>query len=146
MRQVTFAMVFSGGGSEEIGPDHVRVWSSAPSAALRTSVDDGGTGWELVPGDGQDAIFHSEVRWMSGTAFDEWGTIELGAGNVIHFQTIGEGYLAPAAKDGVQHGTVMWEVTNGEGALRGATGLITSNFVVEDGAVTDYQFGVLWCP
>jgi hypothetical protein len=145
MRKVTFAMVFTGGG-EEIGPDHVRAWSTAPSASLVTSVGPGGVDDEVVAVDGQDAVFRSEVRYMGGTAFDEWGTIEFGEGNVVHFQTIGEGYLAPAAAEGVQHGTIMWEITNGEGAFDGATGLITSNFVVEGDTVTDHQFGVLWLP
>jgi hypothetical protein len=84
---------------------------------------------------------------MGHTALDEWGTIEFGDGNVLHFQTIGEGYLAPAAPEGVRHGTIMWEVTHGEGSFDGATGLITSNFVVSpDGGVTDHQYGVVWLP
>lgn len=145
MRQVRFAMVFSGGG-EEIGPGHVRAWSSAPSASLVSRVGPEGVDAELVPVDGQDAVFRSEVRYMSGTAFDEWGTIEFGEGNVLHFQTIGEGYLARAAKDGAQHGVIMWEITHGEGVFEGATGLITSNFVVDGDVVTDHQFGVVWVP
>ena len=145
MRQVRFAMVFTGGG-EEIAPGHLRVFGTAPSATLTSRVGPDGVVWELQPtGDGE-AVFRSEVKELGGTAFDEWGTIELGAGNVVHFQTIGEGYEAPAAADGVHHGVIMWEVTHGEGVFDGASGLITSNFVDEGGTVTDHQFGVLWLP
>lgn len=147
MRQVNYAMVFTGAGDDEIAPGHVRARSTAPSASLISRVGPAGLDYALVPAEGEDALFESEVKFMGGTAFDEWGTITFGAGNRIHFQTIGEGYLAPAAEQGVQHGTVMWEVTAGEGAFDGASGLITSNFMVRpNGTVDDYQFGVLWLP
>ena len=131
MRQVNYAMVFRGGG-EQVAPDHMRAWSTAPSASLTTRVGPEGIEHALVPADGEEAVFRSEVKLMGGTALDEWGTIAFGEGNVLHFQTIGEGYLAPAAREGVQHGVIMWEITNGEGAFEGATGLITSNFMMDD--------------
>ena len=49
--------------------------------------------------------------------------------------------------DGVQRGSVMWEVTGGEGRLAGAQGLITSNFTVGSrGEVVDDQFARLFVP
>ena len=146
MRRVTYAMVFTSGGEETIGPDHVRAWSTAPSASLVTRVGPAGVDYEVVTADGQAATFRSEVRFLGGTALDEWGTIELGEGNVLHFQTIGEGYVTQTATEGVGHGTIMWEITHGEGAFEGATGLITSNFVARADGVTDHQFGVVWLP
>jgi len=41
----------------------------------------------------------------------------------------------------------VWKVDRGEGQFTGATGLITSNFVVSpEGEVTDHHCGVLFVP
>jgi hypothetical protein len=48
---------------------------------------------------------------------------------------------------GLQRGAVIWEVTEGDGQLRGAQGLITSNFSVGPGGeVVDDQFARLFLP
>jgi hypothetical protein len=146
MRQVTYALQFQGGG-EEVRPGVLKASSTAQSASLRSTVGPDGVAFALEPGGGEDARFESEVRFGEGTAFDESGTITFGEGNRLHFETIGDGYLAPSAKEGVLHGVIMWRVTSGEGVFTGATGLITSNFYVDASmSVTDDQFGVLWLP
>ena len=38
--------------------------------------------------------------------------------------------LGPPAAGGFSHGVVMWAIDSGTGALAGATGAITSNFLV----------------
>jgi hypothetical protein len=43
------------------------------------------------------------------------------------------------------HGAVTWKVDGGDGQFEGATGLITSNFVLSDtGDVVDHQFGLIF--
>jgi len=58
---------------------------------------------------------------------------------------VGEGYLGPSAEPKLSHGSVIWRIEEGEGQFAGASGLITSNFLVSDaGAVTDNHFGVIF--
>jgi hypothetical protein len=53
--------------------------------------------------------------------------------------------MGPSADARYSAGAVTWKVEGGEGQFEGASGYITSNFMVtEDGEVTDYQFGVIF--
>jgi hypothetical protein len=71
----------------------------------------------------------------------EDGTITYGSAGAVTFETVGRGWVGPAARDGWMHGVVMWRVTRGSGRFAGATGLITSNFAVSrEGDVIDDQF------
>ena len=75
------------------------------------------------------------------------GTIGFGDGNTLRFSTVGSGYLAPSADPTRKQGTVMWRVEGGEGQFAGASGLITSNFFVDETfGVVDHHFGVLLLP
>ena len=144
MQPMTYAMQFRGSGTpDESGAINAK--SVASSGRLVTTVGPDGVSFALEPAGEGEALFESEVRMGEGTSFDEDGTITFGSGNRLHFRTIGEGYLAPSAAPGVSHGTVMWEITGGEGQFAGATGLITSNFFLNEALeVTDNQFGVIW--
>ena len=45
----------------------------------------------------------------------------------------------------LRHGTLMWQVTGGEGQFEHAEGRISSNLLVSDtGDVTDNQIGVIF--
>ena len=63
-----------------------------------------------------------------------------------------QGNLGPSAEPydtraGLNHGTIMWSVTEGEGAFSGATGLITSNFTFsEQGDIVDNHYVRLFTP
>ena len=83
---------------------------------------------------------------MTGdTTFDETGTITFGPGAKLHFSTVGQGFLGKSPVAGVNHGAVIWKVDRGEGKLAGATGLITSNFSVNDrGEVDDTHVGIVF--
>jgi hypothetical protein len=60
---------------------------------------------------------------------------------------VGRGVLGPSPVEGMQRGAVIWEVTGGDGRLRGAQGLITSNFTVgAGGEVVDDHFARLYLP
>lgn len=89
---------------------------------------------------GENVTFESEIV-MTGDGFDEVGTIRYGGRGSLKFNTVGVGHMAPSAVSGVNHGTVMWLVTEGDGEFSGASGLITSNFTfTEQGDVVDNQY------
>ena len=49
--------------------------------------------------------------------------------------------MALGTVSGVNHGTIMWLVTEGDGEFSGASGLITANFTFsEQGDVVDNQY------
>jgi hypothetical protein len=87
------------------------------------------------------------VTFTGETSFQEVGTIAFGDGHVLRFSTVGSGHLASGADPARRHGAAVWRVEGGEGQFAGASGLITSNFVVgEDMAVTDHHLGVIVLP
>jgi len=49
--------------------------------------------------------------------------------------------MAPSAIPGLNHGAILWNITEGDGEFSGATGLITSNFTFsEQGDVVDNHY------
>ena len=94
-----------------------------------------GTGQE-----GESVAFESEVV-LTDDGFDEVGTITYAGRGSLKFNTIGVGHLGPSPTSGVNHGTVMWSITEGDGEFNGATGLITSNFTFsEHGDLVDNHY------
>jgi hypothetical protein len=97
-----------------------------------------------------DAVkYDTEVRVTGETSFDEDGVVVLGGdADRLRISTVGQGFLAPSAEEGLHHGSVIWRVDQGEGALAGATGLISSNFMVrmETGEATESQVVALFLP
>jgi hypothetical protein len=100
------------------------------------------------PALGADASFESSVTMNNETTFGEDGTITFGDKGSLTFSTVGRGIFTPSAQEGFANGAVIWKVEDGTGALAGATGYITSNFVMNnaDGSVVDNEFGVLFVP
>ena len=88
------------------------------------------------------AVFDTQVTMTGETAFDEQGTMTFdGGGDSIRFTTLGQGYLGPSLEEGLMEGSVIWRVEGGAGRFAGATGLITSNFLMEaeSGKVAEKQ-------
>lgn len=96
----------------------------------------------------ESAEFDTEVTMTGETAFDERGTMTFAGGDSISFSTLGEGYLGPSAQAGMLQGSVIWRVDEGKGRFEGATGLITSNFVMNaaSGEVAEKQVISLFLP
>jgi hypothetical protein len=95
------------------------------------------------------AAFDTKVTMTGETAFDEHGAMMFGnEEDRIRFSTMGEGYLGPGPEEGLLEGSVIWRVEEGEGRFAGATGLITSNFVMraETGEVAEKQVISLFLP
>ena len=146
MKQTFYVMQFRGQAAPVEGsPNTLKAATRASAGTVTTKLGAGGIESSLQPTPGQEATFESEVRFTGDNAFMESGTIAFGNGNGLRFSTVGQGYLGPSPEAGVQHGSVIWQVDEGEGRLKGAKGLITSNFTVsEKGEVTDNHFGVLY--
>jgi hypothetical protein len=79
--------------------------------------------------------------------FIETGVISFGRHGALSFSTAGQGSIGPGSgtAQGLTTGAVIWRVVGGEGQFAGATGYVTSNFVVTaDGDVTDNQVAVIF--
>ena len=87
------------------------------------------------------AEFDTRVTMTGETSFDEQGTMTFDGGDSIRFSTLGAGYLGPSSEEGVLHGSVIWRIEEGTGRFADATGLITSNFLMnaESGEVAEKQ-------
>jgi hypothetical protein len=93
------------------------------------------------------AAYDTEVRVTGETSFDEDGVMTFGSGDDrVRVTTVGEGTLGPSAEEGLHEGSVIWRVESGEGRFAGASGLITSNFMVrmETGEANEQQVIALW--
>ena len=148
MRELLYALRFTGQATPVGEVGHVlKAITTAPSATLTSSVGPAGLSSALEPAAGEAATFASEVTFTGATSFQEVGTIGFGDGHWLRFSTVGSGYLAPCADPSRMHGSVTWRVDGGEGQFAGATGLITSNFFVDDQLrVVDHHFGVVLVP
>ena len=94
---------------------------------------------------GETAVLEASVQRFGDGTFVETGTIRYGAAGAITFETIGRGWVGPAAIAGSVAGGVLWRVTGGEGVFDGARGLVTSNFTVDgDGQVVDNHVARLY--
>ena len=95
---------------------------------------------------GESITFESEVV-LTGAEFDEVGTITYAGRGSLKFTTVGVGHMGPSAVSGLNHGAVIWRITEGDGEFSGATGLITSNFTFsEQGDVVDNEYVRIYTP
>jgi hypothetical protein len=148
VREVMYALQFSG-QAEEVGEvgNVLKATTSAPSSTISSTVGVEGLTGTLAPAAGDAATFTSEVTFTGETSFLETGTIGFGDRNQLRFSTVGSGYLAPSADPTRKQGTVMWRIEEGTGQFAGASGLITSNFFVDEQlGVVDHHFGVVLLP
>jgi hypothetical protein len=99
-------------------------------------------------GAGIDGVsYENRVTFTSETTFTESGRVAVGSGgDALLISTVGKGHIGPSADPSILHGAVAWRIDGGEGALEGASGLITSNFQLqpETGDLTDYQVAVIF--
>ncbi|MBA2598075.1 MAG: hypothetical protein H0V00_15735 [Chloroflexia bacterium] len=148
MREVIYAMHFSG-QAEPVGEvgNVLRAATSAPSCTLISTVGPDALVGVLASAAGGEATFESEVTFTGERSFQEVGTIGFGTRHQLRFSTVGSGYLAASADPGRRQGAVMWRVEGGAGLFAGASGLITSNFFVDEGlGIAAHQLGVLLLP
>jgi hypothetical protein len=95
----------------------------------------------------QGSILLTELSMTGGERFDEAGTISLGQDAAVHFRSIAPGHVGASPEPGVRQGSAQCGVDAGEGALAGARGVLTSNFLIAaTGEVTDRRIVVLFVP
>jgi hypothetical protein len=149
MKELVFALEFRGSVAPVAGSDKkLQARTSAVSQTLRSVLKpDGIQGSIETSTGGGSASFESEVEIVGEGAFVESGSFRYGDAGRVSFRTVGRGILGASPQAGLQRGAVLWEVMGGEGALAGAQGLITSNFVVSaGGAVVDNHFTRIYVP
>jgi hypothetical protein len=147
MRLVVYALRFRGKArAEGVDGTVLTTATRAPGCTLSSRIGGDGLSGSLRPALGGEARLESELTFTGATTFQVAGTIAFGAhGHRLRFSTVGSGHLGPAAADGRRHGAAIWRVDGGEGQFAGASGLISSNFLVSDaGEVTDHLFGVVF--
>lgn len=146
MRHIIYSMQFKGKALPGHESGVLKATTSATSCTLESIIGPQGIEGRFHPADGGMAFFESEVRIAGQNAFTETGSITFGdEGDALNFSTVGQGVLGPSADSRYSAGAVTWKIESGEGQLEGATGYITSNFLISaDGEVTDYQFGVVF--
>jgi hypothetical protein len=148
MPVLVFALQFKGNAAPSAGADgKLSARTTARGQIHRTTLGADGVRGRVQSAAGASASFDSEVEVGDDGAFLESGRIRYGRAGSLTFQTVGRGTLGPSGLEGIQRGAVIWEVTGGDRAFAGATGLITSNFTVDaQGKVIDNQFAQLFLP
>ena len=142
MKPITFSLQFRGQVAQ-LG-EGLRKQARAPGCALVTSLTAEGPEGHFVwaPGD-DEALLDSTLAFRDERRFDELGTIVFTLGNSLRIR--GSGRLAPSADPDLRQGTVVWTIEGGDGHFEGATGLITSNFLLSvTGDLTENQLGIVF--
>jgi hypothetical protein len=108
---------------------------------------------DAVTADGSPAGFDratyvNHATFTSESTFQESGTLTFGDGDgELDIDTVGEGTLTPSPEPDVLHGAVIWRITAGRGRFEGATGMITSNFLLRtSGEFDERQVGIVFLP
>jgi hypothetical protein len=116
---------------------------------------EGASAWVSVQADDDsDASIHSlsytsHAQFTGKSTFAERGRLSINGGDAaLDFATIAEGSLVPSADSELHHGSVIWRIERGHGRFEGATGLITSNFLLRpsSGEVDERQVVVVFLP
>jgi hypothetical protein len=109
---------------------------------------------EAVTADGANAgieraSYRNHAIHTGATTFTEAGRIRFDDGDdELEIVTVSEGTLAPSVQPDVLHGAVVYRITGGNGRFHGASGLITSNFLLwpAQGEFEERQVAVVFVP
>jgi hypothetical protein len=159
MNQIIYTMQFEGELSPLGTSPNVMKATMLARCIRMTVMEPNGRQMPLEPALGEQVAFESDVTFLGGfespegtsageAGFKETGMITFGGGeHRLRFSTIGQGYIGPSAAPNLRQGAVVWQVDSGEGQLKGAQGLITSNFTISDaGEVADHHMGMIFVP
>jgi hypothetical protein len=125
--------------------------TTAAGSVVTTRLEAAGMTSDFAPIDGVAATLELTFA-LNGdqTLFFEWGSVTFGdtVGSTLTFASIGAGSIGPPDTDGFSHGAVTYSVEAGSGQFAGASGLITSNFLVDltTNELIDNQVGVIRLP
>ena len=112
MRELVFAMELHGRIAPVEGREGVRIAQTVGRGSL-----------------GETVRFTSQVVRQVGTS-TETGRIEYLGRGAVEFDTVGTLHSSPCPLPHTRWGAVIWRITAGEGEFAGASGYITSNFLV----------------
>jgi hypothetical protein len=109
---------------------------------------------EAVTADGSDAgidraSYANHAVFTGESTFGETGTILYGDGDAeLEIATLSDGTLAPCAEPDVLHGAAIYSINAGRGRFEGASGLITTNFLLwpAEGEFEERQVAVVFVP
>jgi hypothetical protein len=130
----------------------------ASSVTVSTVINPGGVTGTIEPLEGfETAVVQTTPTINPDGSFTEKGTVTFGdpaENNILTFSSIGLGYLNAyfCPENPFTAGTVMWTIESGQGFFAGATGAITSNFLIDlstpghPGELIAYHFGVVYLP
>jgi hypothetical protein len=141
---LTFSLEFRGEVTED--GDGLVLRASAPSCTRETRVQNGGIAARFLFADcDEEAFLESRLVLHEHGTFSAVATVDFCHGNVLWGRTVDDGRLVRSADRHLRHGSATIHVVGGRGQFAGATGQITSNFVVSDtGELTDNQLGMLF--
>ncbi|MBC7909303.1 MAG: hypothetical protein H7Y30_02315 [Pyrinomonadaceae bacterium] len=156
MRRLTYALEFV---RKAAAPEATAEPIVASSVRITTTMNPKGVQGDIEQlGDFETATL--EVKLIPTTlpgTFTETGKLTFGgpgSNNNLYFSSIGLGYVAPykCPEEPYTAGVVSWVIVWGEGFFEGASGIITSNFLVDKtkpndtGELIAYHFGVIYLP
>ena len=144
VRALSYSLDFRGSATR-VEPGILLARASAPSGALVTTVDGDGVRSRFEAAPGGEATLYARLDLLGEDAFDAAGTISFGNGNTLRFRSLSPGVLGPSPDADLRQGTVVSVIEGGDGSLAGATGRISSSFLVSDtGELTDRHLAVLF--
>lgn len=147
MRPIAYALQFRGvaAAASPETPKLLTARATAPSGALRTIVEPAGIRGALEPDPGDEAVLEARIVVGDDGSFAAVGSITFGVRHVVRFRTLDSGHLDCTPDPHLRHGGAVAAIEGGSGQFEGATGRITSNFLVSDtGELTDHQVGVVF--
>jgi hypothetical protein len=146
MRRLTYVLQFRRPPRGEGAPEPP---TTARGLVLTARVEGGSidSTLELVSGD-EAVLVLSYTLNQDGTLFFESGSVTFGGpgSSSLSFSSVGAGSLLGAPdSDGFSHGVVAWAIESGTGAFAGASGAISSNFLVnlDTEELIDTHLGVI---
>ena len=108
---------------------------------------------ELVEHDGpvdriERASYENHATFTGESTFTETGSICYDEHSELQITTLSDGTLGSSAQPDVLHGAALYRITGGSGRFDGASGLITSNFLLHPatGEFDERQVTVVFLP
>jgi hypothetical protein len=147
MRQLVYVMRFTGQASPVGLNGGVLVVKATATRPMHVTFGREDPASPLTVISAGKAVLDAEMTLTGATSFQAVGTIAFDTGNRLWGGTVGSGYLGASADPLLRHGAVVRGIDGGSGRFAEATGLIASNFIVDDdGEFTDYHLGVIFIP
>jgi hypothetical protein len=142
MQRIVMTAHFRGEAAEPSG-DPPSTDPRASSVSIDAVAADGS------PAQIERASYENHAVFTSEATFSETGTIVYGDGDgELDIATLSDGTLGPCAEPDALHGAAIYTVTEGRGRFEGATGLVTTNFLLwpARGEFEERQVAIVFVP